>query len=71
MNISATCAACGSLTLRIPDDDDADQMIRCAECGADVGDKQAVNQKLRARAEEEAAKVLADFKKKLSKMGFK
>ena len=50
MQISAVCAACGSKMLVIPDDNEADQMVRCSECNADIGDKAAVTEKLREAA---------------------
>ncbi|MEN5029127.1 hypothetical protein [Pseudomonas sp. Ps21-P2] len=71
MQIKAKCAACGSEQLLIPGDGEKDQMIRCAKCNANVGDKKAVNEALRKRAKQEADKMIADLKKGLGKAGFK
>lgn len=71
MDIKATCGACGSDKLEVPKDDAQDQMVRCKSCNADVGDRAAIQKKLKEAADKEVAKVLADFKKSLSKMGFK
>ncbi len=67
MQISAVCAACGSKMLVIPDDTDVDQMVRCSECNADVGDKAAVTAKLKEAAKKEADKLVQDMKKRLEK----
>lgn len=67
MQISAVCAACGSKMLVIPDDNEADQMIRCSQCNADIGDKAAVTAKLREAAKKEADKLVQDIKKRLDK----
>ncbi|WP_377706254.1 hypothetical protein ACFMKY_18065 [Pseudomonas protegens] len=67
MRISAVCSACGCKTLLIPDDDEADQMVRCSECNADVGDKAAVKAKLHEAAKKEADKIVQDMKKRLDK----
>lgn len=66
MQISAVCAACGSKMLVIPDDE-ADQMVRCSECNADIGDKAAVTEKLREAAKKEADQLVQDMKKRLDK----
>ncbi|CAB5584497.1 Uncharacterised protein [Pseudomonas putida] len=71
MSIKATCAACGSDQLEVPQDDDQDQMVRCGSCKADVGDKASIQKLLKQKAEEEAAKLVAGLKKSLSKIGFK
>ena len=47
MEIKARCGACGSDMLRIPDEDEADQMVRCSECGGDVGEKSEIQKQLR------------------------
>lgn len=64
MKVTASCRACGSEMLRIPDDDDQDQMIRCASCNAEIGEKQAVQRQLREAAKKEVESLL---KKTLSK----
>lgn len=71
MQIKATCGACGSEMLEVPEAGEADQMIRCASCKADIGDKASVDEALKKRAKEEADKIMAEFKKTLSKSGFK
>ncbi|MFJ2362505.1 hypothetical protein ACIPIN_02095 [Pseudomonas sp. NPDC087697] len=71
MNITATCGACGSDQLVIPEAGAKDQMVRCSKCKAEVGDKAAIQKKLRQTAEKEAEKLKAELKKKLSKIGFK
>lgn len=58
MEISATCNACGSKTFVIPDEGEADQMVRCADCGIDVDDKQEVMDALTARAEQEVQDMI-------------
>ena len=67
MQISATCAACGSKEFVIPDDDEADQMVRCNACKADVGNKAEVTAKLRQAAQKEADKMVQDLKNSISK----
>ena len=67
MQISAVCAACGSKMLVIPDEGEADQMVRCSECNADIGDKAAFTAKLREAAQKEADKIVQDMKKRLGK----
>lgn len=58
MEISAKCLSCGSAMFQIPDDDEADQMVRCASCGADVGDKQAVRDQLAAAGKKKMEEML-------------
>ncbi len=67
MEISASCNACGSKTFVVPEEGEADQMVRCAECGIDVGDKQEVMDALRAKAEQEVQDMI---KNTLGKSGF-
>ncbi|HIE1012875.1 TPA: ECs_2282 family putative zinc-binding protein [Pseudomonas aeruginosa] len=67
MRISAKCAACGSDQFSIPKDTEVDQTVRCASCGADIGQKKAVQEHLRSHAKKEIAKALGKsklFKKK-------
>ncbi|WP_456015754.1 ECs_2282 family putative zinc-binding protein [Pseudomonas fluorescens] len=58
MQVSASCSACGSKTFVIPDEGEEDQMIRCADCGVDVGDKQKVLEALQSKAKEEVDKLI-------------
>lgn len=64
MKVSAKCSACGSDQFRIPDDFEPDQMVRCASCGIDVGEKQAVLDQLKAAAKKEVGDL---FKNTFSK----
>lgn len=71
MQLKATCGACGSDLLQIPDASEKDQMIRCSKCNADVGEKSEVQRELRKAAEKQAEKIKADLTKSLKKAGFK
>lgn len=59
MRISAKCAACGSDQFSIPNDTEVDQTVRCASCGADIGQKKAVQEQLRSHAKKEAEALIA------------
>ncbi|USZ48103.1 hypothetical protein [Halomonas sp. DN3] len=59
--VSAQCQNCGSDQFRIPDDEEQDQMIRCASCETEIGDKAEVMAELRKRATDEAEKQVGDM----------
>jgi hypothetical protein len=58
MKVTASCAACGSEKLRIPDDNDPDQMVRCASCNAEIGKKQDIRRKLAEAGKKEMKKLI-------------
>ncbi|MBA1200496.1 hypothetical protein G7009_01590 [Pseudomonas capeferrum] len=71
MDIKATCKACGSDKLVIPEEGESDQMVRCSDCSALLGSKQDIQQGLREAAAEQARKMKEELSKSLSKLGFK
>lgn len=71
MQLKATCGACGSDLLQIPDASEKDQMVRCSKCNADVGEKSEVQRKLKKAAEDQVEKIKADLINSLKKAGFK
>ncbi|MEO8644604.1 hypothetical protein [Pseudomonas sp.] len=71
MDIKAICSKCRSDKLAMPKLGDKDQMVRCLNCGSDVGEKSAMDRQLKAAAQKQADKMKANLKKSLSKLGFK
>lgn len=59
--VSAKCQNCGSDQFQIPEDGDQDQMIRCASCETEIGEKTEVMAELRQRATQEAEKQVGDM----------
>ncbi|MFY0997583.1 ECs_2282 family putative zinc-binding protein [Pseudomonas juntendi] len=58
MEVSASCNACGSKSFMVPEEGEADQMVRCADCGIDVGNKQEIMDALKAKAEQEVQDMI-------------
>jgi hypothetical protein len=42
----------------VPEEGEADQMVRCADCGIDVGNKQEIMDALKAKAEQEVQDMI-------------